>query len=83
MKYKKIDYFKPLEQCSKEENDDGVSEYDTMIAISRLPDEFTHKQLQEEVQQVLCNRVLGDLVDKGLIDAVWDPTLQDVVFFPK
>lgn len=81
MNFHKSDYFKPLEDCSKEENEDGVSEYDTMIAISRMKNEvFTEAELQKEIAQVVVNKVLNSLVDKGLVTASWDPEQNAIVF---
>lgn len=83
-KLRKCDFeMKPLDQCSREENADGESEYDAMITLSRMPDEFTHKEFKAELAQVLTNRTLSSLIDKGAIEAVWDPEQEDFVFFPK
>lgn len=76
-------HLKPLDQCSREENEYGESEYDAMIALSRLPEEFTGEQFTAEIEQVIANRVLSDLVDKGVVELVWDNEKQDFVFIPK
>lgn len=79
--YRKSDYFKPIEECSREEDEDGVSEYNTMIAISRMNDEFTEDELKKELVQVIVNQTISGLVDKGLFRAVWDPTCNDFRFY--
>jgi hypothetical protein len=82
-KFRKSDFFKPLEECCREEDEDGVSEYVTMLAISRMKNEvFTEEELQKEVALVICNQVLSSLVDKGLVKAVWDEEKNDIVFYP-
>jgi hypothetical protein len=82
-KFRKSDYCKPLEECSREEDEDGVSEYVIMLAITRMKNEvFTEEELQNEVAQVICNNVLSSLVDEGLIKAAWDPEKNDIVFYP-
>lgn len=82
-KLRKSDYFKPLEECSREEDEDGVSEYVTMLAITRMKsEEFTEEELQKEVAQVIVNGLLSSLVDKGLVKAVWDEQKNDIVFYP-
>lgn len=83
-KLRKADFeSKPLDKCSKEENEDGESEYDAMVTLSRMPDEFTHKEFKEELAQVLANKVISSLIDKGKIVVVWDPVKEDFVFIPK
>lgn len=83
-KFRKSDYFKLLEECSREEDEDGVSEYATMLAISRMQnDVFTEEELQKELALVICNQILSGLVDKGLVKAAWDSDKNEVVFFPQ
>lgn len=82
-KFRKSDYFKPIEDCCREQDENGVSEYLTMIAISRMKTEvFTEKELQEEMHKVIVNDALGSLVDKGLVKAVWDEENNDMAFYP-
>lgn len=81
--YTKSDYFKPLEQCSKVLDEDGVSEYDVMVAMSHMPSKFTNKQLQKELNQVVLNRHLSELVDQGLIEISWDHEQSAVVYSAK
>lgn len=80
--YEKCDYFKPLEECSKEEVNGEASEYDTMIGISRMPAIFTEEELQQEMKKVLFNKTMGSLVEKGLVHAVWDPEVEDFRYYP-
>ena len=77
MKLKKSDYMCSLDSCSREPNEDGVSEYHIRLAISRLPDEFTHEELSDEVAEVISNEVLSSLVDKGVAETFWDPDTND------
>ena len=82
-KHKKHTFVKvPIEECSREEDAEGISEVDVQIALSRLPDEFSDEELEIELKQVVTNRVLGSLVEKGLVKAVWDEKQNDFVFFP-
>lgn len=78
---RKEDYFKPLEECSKEHTEDEPSEYETMLAISRMPDEFTYEELCKEVNNVLLNRALSDLIDMGFVKAVWDEEQHIITFW--
>lgn len=83
MKYKKADYGKPLEECSKRAKPDEASEYDTMLAISHMPAEFTDAQLRKELHLILVNKGLSSLVDKGLIEAAWDPKTESISYYPR
>jgi len=78
--HRKADYFKPLDECSREEDEDGVSEYDIMIAVSRMPSHFTGKQLLDELGEVVANRTLSTLVDKGIAETYWCPVKQEFAF---
>lgn len=78
--FRKEDYYKPLEKCSRKQDKHGVSEYLTMLAISRMPAEFSETQLKEEMREVITNDTLGKLVDKGLMQAIWDDKQQAIVY---
>ena len=80
MKHKKSELLLPLDECSREPDEDGVSEYDVRLAISRMPDEFTSEELAREVEQVVANQVFSSLVDKGLAEAFWNPETQAFEF---
>lgn len=79
--YRKSDYFKPLEECSKEEDAEGVSEYDVAIAITRMKnEEFTDLELKQEIALVVTYRLMSSLVDKGVASVSWDPKTNDFAF---
>jgi hypothetical protein len=80
MQYKKSDFGKPLEECSREQDEHGVSEYITMIAISRMQDEFTEDELKKEVAEVILNDTLRSLVEKGLLKVTWDAEQKDFIY---
>jgi len=84
MIHHKKDYFKPLEECSKEIiGDDDASEYDTMLAISRMPDEFTDAELDKEIHSILLNRAMSKLIDEGLVEVIWNKEINDFQFYSK
>ena len=83
MKHKKSELLIPLEDCSRELNDDGFSEYDVRLAISRMDEEFTSEQLAKVMEDVLAEQALMSLVDKGIAEMVWDDKKNAFGFRPK
>lgn len=80
--FNKQEFLRPLDQCSKLEDESGISEYDTMIAIVRMNDIFSEDELRTELKQVIVNKTLSNLIDKGLVKAVWDDKQEEFVFYP-
>lgn len=80
--YRKSDFAMiPVEDCSREPDEYGVSEYFVRLALSRIDkEEFTHEELKNEVAQVMLNDTMSTLVDKGLIKAIWDEKQQAIVY---
>lgn len=83
-KYNKSDQeIKPFEMCSTEEDEDGFSERDFMLALSYLDEEFTEEEFKTEAIQIVVNKNLNSLISKGLVDPVWNEELNDFTFFAK
>lgn len=73
-------YPKPLEECSKEEDKDGVSEYDHAMAFNLLPDEFSNEDFSDMLHKVIIDRTLQSMVQKDLIEQYWDEKSGNMLF---
>lgn len=81
--YRKGPESKRIEDCSIEEDEAGICERDIYVALSRLDDEFSEEELNHQVRGAVIERHLSDLIDKGLVEALWDADQEEVVFRSK
>jgi len=75
--------FKRLENCDKEQDSFGVSEYDRMMTLKMMPNEFTTEEFNLMLAKVLRERACMSLVEKGLLELVYDDLTGETIFRAK